>query len=597
MDATMNRHFTALDRTDSQAAIRRRRSPRNAITFACVVLSVATMTMLLGGTYAYAGDWMEVSCVNPNQSAALSEGWTSFAAGGGYGSNNGTSCGPGSPMYAILSTDAAVGVGANETLQYTPPGGSTLIGGSIDVSMYADGGGYDASGTAVAYSPAFAYDGSDVFFQCASGLTPCANNTNDFSGVLGLPSNRGGNLYLSAGCGGASGYTCNTGGSEGAWSLVRLWWANLLLSNSATPAASSVGGTLLSTGTRGTQELTFTASDPGGPGVYTVSAQVDGKTLYSGTPDNNGGRCAPVGNRGGALMFDYSQPCRQSESVDLLINTASVADGQHALKVTVKDAAGNSSVVYDGTITTQNAPATTSSLGALPGPGTTGASGVLGSGSAVGQGAPNGMVASETAVLRLGIHHALSRSFARRAFRLTGRLINGQRHPIGRATLDVLQQVAGSGTPLFIRHAKTRPDGSFAVRVPAGPSRLIVLAYRAFSGDAGYAAQAKIEESVGAGVQLEIAPRDTGSTGTIVLSGRVLGAIPPQGVVVELLVHYRGHWEPIRDPRTEPSGHFQVVYQFQGGVGRFPFRAEVLGGQSGFPFAHGDSRPVDVTTN
>ena len=49
--------------------------------------------------------------------------------GGGNGSNNGTVCGPGSPMSAILSTDAGVAVGSNETLQYTPPGGSTLTGG------------------------------------------------------------------------------------------------------------------------------------------------------------------------------------------------------------------------------------------------------------------------------------------------------------------------------------------------------------------------------------------------------------------------------------------------------------------------------------
>ncbi len=689
----MTRHFTAPNNTETQAAIHRRRLLRNAITLACAVLYVASMTMLLSSTDAQAANWMEVSCENPNLSAAPSEGWTSFAAGGGYGSNNGTGCGPGSPMFAILSTDAAVGVGSAETLQYTPPGGSTLIGGSVDVSMYADGGGYNASGTAVAYSPSYAYDGSDVFFQCASGLPPCANGTYDFAGVLGIPGGRGGNLYLSAGCGGASGYACNTGGSEGAWSLVRLWWANFLLSNGATPAASGVSGTLLSPGARGSQELTFTASDPGGPGVYVVTAQVDGKTLYSGTPDNNGGKCVPVGSSGGALMFDYSQPCRASESVDLPINTAVVADGQHTLKVTVQDAAQNSSVVYDGAITTKNSPASTSaptvlapsqvfvgaalsthpgvwsaptgagaiaygyqwedcdaqgnncqpiagaqsasytpapsdvghtmrvlvnasdsdglasaasaatsavlsaqgSLGASNGPGTAGTGG--GSGSTAGQGAPNGTVPSETAVLRLGVRHAISRSFARRAFRLTGRLINRQGHPIGGATLDVLQQIAGSGTPLVIRHAKTRPNGSFAVRVPAGPSRLIEVAYRAFSGDAGYTAQAKIEESVGAGVQLEIAPRQTGSTGTIVLSGRVLGAIPSQGVVVELLVHYRGHWEPIRDPRTDSSGHFQVVYQFQGGVGRFPFRAEVFGGQSGFPFTHGDSGAVDVTTN
>jgi len=149
----MTRHFTKRNKTETLTVIHRRRLLRNAITLACAVLYVASMTVLLSSTDAQAANWMEVSCVNPSQSAAPSEGWSSFAAGGGYGSNNGTGCGPGSPMYAMLSTDAAVGVGSAETLQYTPPGGSTLIGGSVDVSMYADGYGYGASGTAVAYSP------------------------------------------------------------------------------------------------------------------------------------------------------------------------------------------------------------------------------------------------------------------------------------------------------------------------------------------------------------------------------------------------------------------------------------------------------------
>ena len=154
---------------------------------------------------------MEVSCVNPSQSAAPSEGWSSFAAGGGYGSNNSTGCAPGSPMFAILSTDAAVGVGSDETLQYTPPGGSQLIGGSIDVSLYADGGGYNASGTAVAYTPNTPTTARMSSSSARPGLPPCANGTYDFSGVLGIPGDRGGNLYLSAGCGGHEGYACNCG--------------------------------------------------------------------------------------------------------------------------------------------------------------------------------------------------------------------------------------------------------------------------------------------------------------------------------------------------------------------------------------------------
>jgi hypothetical protein len=495
-------------------------------------------------------------------------------------------------MFAILSTDAAVGVGSAETLQYTPPGGSTLVGGQVDVALYADGGGYNASGTAVAYTPNYAYDGSDVFFQCASGLPPCANGSYDFAGVLGIPAGRGGNLYLSAGCGGHEGYACNSGGSEGAWSLVRLWWANFLLSSEATPSGSGVGGTLLSPNAEGTAELTLDAADPGGPGVYLVTVEIDGKAVYSGTPNNNGGKCVPVGTSGSALMFDYGQPCPASESVDLPINTTTLANGQHTLKIVVQDAAGNSAVVYDGTITTKQP--SNGSLGAMPGPGTS--AGIAGN-SAAPAGVPNGTTASRAARLHLGMRSKITRSYRHRAVRITGRLLSAAGQPIDGATLEVLQQVGGSPTLTLIAHARTGPNGTFVTTAPDGPTRTIEVAYRAFSTDANYAALAAVRESVSAGIRLNVSPRRTSPEGTITLSGRVLGPVPAQGVVVELLVHYRGHWEPFRDPVTDSRGRFQVVYQFQGGVGRFPFRALVFGNQSGFPFIHGESGAVDVSTN
>ncbi len=93
-----------------------------------------------------------------------------------------------------------------------------------------------------------------------------------------------------------------------------------------------------------------------------------------------------------------------------------------------------------------------------------------------------------------------------------------------------------------------------------------------------------------------MSPRHTSATGTIVLRGRVSGRIPRGGVIVELLVHYRGAWEPFRTPRTDASGRFNVRYQFQGAIGRFPFRAQVFGGQAGFPYAYGLSSPVTVIT-
>ena len=43
------------------------------------------------------------------------------------------------------------------------------------------------------------------------------------------------------------------------------------------------------------------------------------------------------------------------------VDTSRLSNGQHQLSVTVEDAAGNSSVVYDGTISTSNAVADASS--------------------------------------------------------------------------------------------------------------------------------------------------------------------------------------------------------------------------------------------
>ena len=334
----------------------------------------------------------------------------------------------------------------------------------------------------------------------------------------------------------------------------------------------------------GTEALAYNASD-GGSGVRYVELLIDGKSVAKNDyiaecPYQNFAACPP--NVSGTISW----------------NTGGVADGQHEVALRIVNAGGNSSIVDDHTITTQNASAPVSPLGALPGPGTgAGGSAGVGASRASGAGAANGTSASESAQLRLGVPLTMLRSFAHRSLRLSGRLFNDLGDPIGNATLAIVQQIAGSKGTQVIAYARTSSNGTFAVRVPAGPSRLVEVAYRAFSADASYAAQAKIEESVGAGVQLNITPRRTNSTGIILLTGEVDGPVPTQGVLVDLLVHYRGRWEPFRTPRTDAAGHFDVSYQFQGALGRYPFRAEVPASQADFSFAHGLSEVVDVTTN
>jgi hypothetical protein len=250
---------------------------------------------------------------------------------------------------------------------------------------------------------------------------------------------------------------------------------------------------------------------------------------------------------------------------------------------------GASSVVLSGS----------GSLGALPGPGTgpvpvTPASVTAG---VTGIGAPNGTPAVETAVLHLGIAGKIAKPFAKRAFKITGRLTNSLGNPIAGASLDVLQQIADSSTLHLVKHTKTNSGGAFTVSAPAGPSRRIEIAYRAFAGDPGYTTTTTVVETVGAGVRLSIAPHNTNPTGTIVLSGRVSGPIPHQGAIIELLVHYHGEWVPLHASlRTNRHGSFQVAYQFKGAVGRFPVWAKVPSGQAGFPYSRGYSNIINVTT-
>jgi hypothetical protein len=367
-----------------------------------------------------------------------------------------------------------------------------------------------------------------------------------------------------------AGAGCVFGGGENP--DLQLLGSELTLADSSLPAGAVSGGALVAGGTlAGAESLSYTAQD-GSSGVRLVQLRVDGNT---------------VAQKDYLASCSYTDfvACPPSVSDTISWNTAGVADGEHALEVIVQSAAQNTSVIYNATIHVQNA-AKLSSLGALPGPG----------GQLSGSGNPNGARASDTANLQLGTARSIYRPFWQRALTLKGRLLDSQGQPIAAASLDVIQQLAGAAGPEVVGHARTRSDGTFDAAVAPGRSRTIEVAYRAFSGDGGYAAQAKITEAVGAGVKLKISPRRTNSVGAITLSGMVLGPIPSRGVVVDLLVHYRGRWEPFRTPRTDAHGRFHVAYQFQGGVGRFPFRAEVLAGQADFPYAAGRSQVVNVST-
>jgi len=342
----------------------------------CAVAALTTVLTVGGAAVAAspasAGLWMQASCASPDGSAAGSDGWTTFKAGGPpVGSTGDVNCSPTKPMYAALSSRVAAAGGSSENLRYTPPSGSTLAGGQVLAGLSADGFGKDAAGVAALLTPRPTYDRTNLVLHCVAFLALCQNNTFNHFGVLDLPRDRGGELFLSALCAvRVAGAVCDRGGSHGSWALVAVHWARLLLDSPIQPTATEFSGGLLAADAHGTTNLAFRASDPGGPGVLNVNVMIDGQSVYNATPDKNAGRCVASGTDGptGALVFGTQQPCPQNVALDVPVHTTNLADGEHQLAVTVQNAAKNTVTVLNQVISVNNRSDISGRLSSEPAP-------------------------------------------------------------------------------------------------------------------------------------------------------------------------------------------------------------------------------------
>ncbi len=256
-------------------------------------------------------------------------------------------------MTAALATLEPAHSDTSETLEYQPPAGSTLAGGSLELEALAAGHGPGAYTEVGVYTPAL---GGTPSWSCAYESCP-QGSRNAYTGQVQIPTETGGDLYVSVICQGAVNASCQEGEDSLVWANTQITEAHLLLSNNSVPQASGFGGSLLEPQARGTQQLQLTATDTSGPGVYSITVEGEGKTLYNGTPDTNNGACVPSATTGGGvMMFDSPQPCKQIEAVKVPVETAGLTDGEHSVNVLVTDAAQNTTRVFVGNVTTHNAP-------------------------------------------------------------------------------------------------------------------------------------------------------------------------------------------------------------------------------------------------
>jgi hypothetical protein len=403
------------------------------------------------------------------------------------------------------------------------------------------------------------------------------------------------NLYLGATCTAAPGKTVCS--SEGVNAEAALQSATILLHNEAKPTASGIAGTLLAEPASGTANLSFTAYDKNGPGVYRVVVEIDGAVVSDFTPNENESRCVPLGTYERALVFESAQPCPQTTGVSTEVPTSGISNGQHDLAVVVEDAAGNSSVVYEHAITIANHTTLPTLPVSTPSPATAPSSTATQTSS---RGPANGSPASEDATIAAHwsgstATNATSPYGHMRA--ITGKLTDSAGAPIAGAVVEVSRQPSSVGA-VASSMASTHTDaaGNFTINVPTDASSRIQLAYRSHIGDAQPAASAAVTLQVPASLRLTIAPHVTSVGRTIVLSGTLAGIIPPTGkkVVFEAREVGTHHWIEFRNASASSHGLFHTSHRFElPGPERYEFRV-VCEREADFPFLAGHSNVVRV---
>jgi hypothetical protein len=512
--------------------------------------AVAALTCLLVivgvGSARASGTWIRTNCANPDGSSAPSDGWSGDHIGQvSPGSSYTTTCAFGSPMIAFLGSQGPAWAGAAEYLQYTPPPGSTLVGGSAWVGLWAGGYGEgNAGATAAMLTPSIDYSAGNVFMRCAALTAACPAG---FEGKVDLPPDKGGNLYVSAGCKGDVPWTaCKDGGRNGVLSMAWVGWAYLVLRTDSLPTASEFRGGLLEPDAHGTAGLTFTAADSG-PGVYKVVVAIDGTTVYDATPNSNAGKCVPVAtdSETGAMMWQWQQPCPQSQTVDLQVRTTTLADGPHELTVTVVNPARDATTVLRRTITTNNR---TTVSAKLTSDRTTG--------SATAAPAPVYAVVldARTRAFARGVRRGWSHS----GLRLSGTLQSVAGIPAPGVLVTLFARYAGQKAPQAVARTSTDAAGRCGLAAPRGPSRRLAIVYGEQPNPAS--AQAiRIRQTVTPDVTLEI---ERLGGGRLRFSGRV--RIKPLGKPRPLVViqtRSGAGWQALGTAlRVKGSGRYSVIY-------------------------------------
>jgi hypothetical protein len=317
---------------------------------------------------------------------------------------------------------------------------------------------------------------------------------------------------------------------------------SLTLHDNELPSLSLTGGRLLLPGSQsGIEDVTFSATAQES-GIAEVDAYLGSRLV--GSNDYRATQCSYT-------TFD---PCPQTITDDIAIDTTKVPDGTYPLVLEARDASGNTvSVGSSNEITVAN--------DASPAGGPQDAGSKANSS---GPGAPNGRGATSKAEITfLSGKHGRVTVPDGQAASISGKLTNQTGTPIPDATVDLLYQTVGSSEPFVVGgYATTNANGVYTFTVPQGPSRLIRTGYRAFANDNGYDATADLTESVTATTSLKVTPSSLRGR-TFTFHGQVHAGNFPPGQQVEIKALVGSTWTKVMFAPVADNGQFEVRYRLK----------------------------------
>jgi len=183
---------------------------------------------------------------------------------------------------------------------------------------------------------------------------------------------------------------------------------------------------------------------------------------------------------------------------------------------------------------------------------------------------------------------------------LSGRLTRADGAGLGDRELRVVSRPSrGALLPVATETVRTGEQGGFELRLAAGPSRRVTVA---FAGDVGLepARRPGLELRVRSGLTLRAVPQSLRTGQAVVLRGKVRskGApIPRRGklVAIQYLEQATHRWRPVLVTRSDHHGRFRAHYRFRYVSGQAAIRLRATGlAEERWPYAPGSSPPVTV---